>query len=74
MRTLGKTPRTQAGPRPWPEGLWRLDGTALKILHTPEWMGVVPNLASPELESPLPSRGNEESRVFLERREKLETL
>lgn len=25
----GKTPRTQAGPEPWPEELWNLDGTAL---------------------------------------------
>lgn len=40
----------------------------------PEQMAVAPDLASPELIASLPFRENEESRVFLERREKLETL
>lgn len=81
VRSLRKTPRTQAGPKPWPEGLWSLNRTALKIL--PMHKGSCPAfqnrwvwfLTRPPLSwSPLLFRENEESQVFPERREKLETL
>lgn len=58
MRTLvGKTPRCQAGPEPWPGRLWSLDGVALKslLMHKGSFsafqskMAVAPDLASPEL-------------------------